>query len=158
MRKQTVNDTYTLEIPDSFEPMDPEDLAALSGNGGDPFRWGVRDRENRVMILALWKRYPALLSWLADPKAVAKKNEQLTRKAYEGHGYRFLEFVSLRAGEEQAEGYRFTYEAEGITHARSNFLVKDGKTIYAFICAGREENMDRDLAVFRGVMESLQSL
>ena len=29
---------------------------------GEPFGWGVRDRENHVTMVAFWKKAPALLS------------------------------------------------------------------------------------------------
>ena len=155
MSRQTINETFTLQAPDAFERMDGETLRGLS-RGGDPFQWGMKDRENHVMIIAMWKRYPALISLLADPKTLVKKNEQLTRKLYDGHGYRLLGFLSMQAGEEKAEGYRFSYSAEGIAHVRINFLIRDGKTVYAFFCAGREENADTDLTMFSRVMESLE--
>ena len=156
MSKQTINDTFTLEIPDRFEVLSEEDLRGMYRNAGDPFQWGVRDTENHVIIVALWKKYPALLSWTLDLKAIVKKNEQLTGQAHAEHGYRFLEFFSMQAGDEKAEGYRFTYEKEGATQACSNFLIKDGRTIYAFICVGREENMDADLETITQIMATLE--
>ena len=56
MNRQTVNDTFSLQIPDSFELVSAEELHSLS-RGSDPYRWGVRDRENRRMILVLWNQY-----------------------------------------------------------------------------------------------------
>jgi len=156
MGRQRINDTFTLEIPDWFEVMSGEDLRGMYRNAGDPFKWGVRDTENHVIIVALWKKYPALLSWTLDLKAIVKKNEQLTGQAHAEHGYRFLEFFSMQAGDEKAEGYRFTYEKEGITQACSNFLIKDGRTIYAFICVGREENMETDREMVNRVMSTLE--
>ena len=156
MGKQTINDTFTLEIPDRFETMSEEDLRGMYRDAGDPFGWGVRDTENHVIITALWKQYPALLSWMLDLKAIVKKNEQLTGKAHAAHGYRFLEFFSMQAGDEKAEGYRFSYDKEGITQVCSNCLIKDGRTIYAFICVGREENADTDRETFRQIMETLE--
>ena len=157
MSRQIINDTFSLEIPDRFELLSEEDLRSMYRNAGDPFRWGVRDRENHVIIVALWKQYPALLSWTLDLKAIAKKNEQLTARAHEGNGYRFLEFISMQAGEEKAEGYRFAYSnEEGVTQVSSNLLLKDGRTVYAVICVGREENSDADQAAFREIMESLE--
>ena len=156
MSKQTINDTFTLEIPERFEVLSEEDLRGMYRNAGDPFQWGVRDTENHVIIVALWKRYPALLSWTLDLKAIVKKNEQLTGQAHAEHGYRFLEFFSMQAGDEKAEGYRFTYEKEGVTQACSNFLIKDGRTIYAFVCVGREENMDADRETINRVMSTLE--
>ena len=155
MKHQTINDTFSLQIPDSFEVLTEEDLRKMYRNVGDPFRWGVRDTENHVIITALWKQYPALLSWTLDLNAIVKKNEQLTGKVHAAHGYRFLEFFSMQAGAENAEGYRFCYDKEGVTQACSNFLIKDGRTIYAFMCVGREENMDKDRETFRRIMETL---
>ena len=158
MIKQIINNTFSLQIPEPFESMGAEDLQELSRNGGDPYRWGVRNRDNHVMIIALWKQYPALLARISDLKSIVKKNEQLTCKVYEGHGYRLLGFSSLQAGDEKAEGYCFSFSAEGVTQIVSNYLIKDGKTVYAFLCRGLEENMAADQAMFREVMKSLQYL
>lgn len=156
MNRQTINGIFTLEIPDRFEVLMKEDLRGMYRNVGDPFKWGVRDAKNHVIILVLWKQYPALLSWALDLKAIVKKNERLTGKAHAEHGYRFLEFLSIQAGDEKAEGYRFAYDKDGITQICNNFLIRDGRTIYAFICVGREENMDADRSAFRQIMETLK--
>ena len=155
MKQQIINDTFALQIPDGFEILTEDDLRKMYRNAGDPFKWGVRDTENHVIILALWKKYPALLSWTLDLKAIVKKNEQLTGKAHAAHGYRFLEFFSMQAGDEKAEGYRFSYDKEGMTQVCSNCLVRDGRTIYAFMCVGREENQETDRETFRRMMETL---
>ena len=97
MNKHIINDTFSLQIPEPFESMGAEDLQELSRNGGDPYRWGVRNRDNHVMIIALWKQYPALLARISDLKSIVKKNEQLTGKAHAEHGYRFLEFFSMES-------------------------------------------------------------
>ena len=158
MREQTINGVFSLQIPDTFEPMTPEALQELSRNGSDAYQWGARDRENHVMMLALWKPYPSLIAWLSDPKSIAKRNEQLMRKVYGANEYRLLGFHSLQTGDEKAEGYAFSYKLKDITQVIQNFLIKDGKTVYAISCAGREENADADRAVFREVMESLRRL
>ena len=84
---------------------------------------------------------------------MVKKDEQLTRKAYEGYGYRLLEFFSLQAGKEKAEGYRFSYEKEGIPQISNNC-----STIYAFFGIGREENADADRDLIVRIMNSLESV
>ena len=129
MRRETINETFALQIPDEFEVLTEDDLGKMYRNVGDPFQWGVRDTENHVIITALWKQYPALLSWTLDPKAIVKKNEQLTGEAHAEHGYRFLEFFSMKAGDVNAEGYRFCYDKEEITNVCNNFQIKDGRTI-----------------------------
>ena len=156
MNRQTINDTYTLQIPDHFKVLTEEDLRGMYKNVGDPFMWGVRDEETHQIIVALWKQYPLLLTWALDLKSIVRKNEQMTGKAHAEHGYRLLEFFSLKAGEEKAEGYRFAYDKEGITQVANVFLLKDGRMIYAFMCVGREENMEPDREEFRRIMETLE--
>lgn len=156
MSRQIINETFSLQVPDRFEILAEETLCGMSRNAGDPFRWGARDAENHMVLLALWKQYPAILSRFLDLKAIAKKNEQLTRRAHEGCGYRLLEFFFLQAGTEKTEGYRFSYEREGITQVCSNFLIRDGKTVYSFMGIGRGENADRDRASFSQMIETLE--
>lgn len=157
MSTQTVNGAFTLQVPESFEAMSPEELRKVS-QSGDPFGWGVRGRERHVMILAMWKRYPALLARIADLKAMARKNQRLTAGMYAGHGYRFLEYLSGQAGEEKAEGYRYMYSVGDISQVNTCFLIKAGNMVYSIICAGREENRDKDLAMIREVLGSFQYL
>jgi hypothetical protein len=64
----------------------------------------------------------------------------------------------MRIGDIKAEGYRFSYSVENICQTVTNYLVKDGKTVYALMCFGREENQAADQAEFRGIMESLRRL
>lgn len=158
MREQTINDTFSLKVPDSFEPMSSEELQKLSQSGGDPYRWGFRDREKHIMFVIIWKQVPAILGWLADLKAIAKRNEQLTSKAYQGHDYRLLGFESMQAGAAKAEGYRFSYSVEGIRQNVTNALIKKGKIFYSFLWIGREENAAADRDLFREVMESLRNI
>ena len=73
MGRQTINETFTLQIPDGFEVLTEEELGKMYRNVGDPFGWGARDTENHVIITVLWKQYPALLSRMLDLKAIVKR-------------------------------------------------------------------------------------
>ena len=157
MSRQDINGVFTLEIPENLQPVSAEELQEFS-RGGDPFQWAVRDTERHVMITALWKQYSGLISWLADMKAMAKKNQQMVSKVYEGNDYRLTGYISMEAGDLPAEGYRFTYTAEGIAHSAAVMLIKEGRTVYSITCAGREENAAADCAMFREVLESLELL
>ena len=76
MERQTINDIFTLQIPDGFEVLTEEDLRSMYKNVGDPFNWGVRDMERHASIVAIWKKYPALLSWTLDLKAIVKRTNR----------------------------------------------------------------------------------
>ena len=158
MRNEVIHQKYSLQVPDQYETLSEADLRQMY-RSGDPFRWGVRDRENHVIIIAMWKQYPALLSWALDLKAIAKKNEQLTRNLHGDRGYRLLEFFSMQAGGEPVEGYRFCARNESdVSQVSSCFLLKDGKTVYSFICTCREEQMDEALPVINQMMASLRKV
>lgn len=61
MMKQTINETYTLQIPDHFEVLSEAELSGMYRNVGDPFNWGVRDAENHIILLLLYytrKNFP----------------------------------------------------------------------------------------------------
>ena len=47
MNRQTVNDTFSLQIPDSFEPVSAEELHSLS-RGSDSFAVGGRKTRTRT--------------------------------------------------------------------------------------------------------------
>ena len=78
MERQTINDIFTLQIPDGFEVLTEEDLRSMYKNVGDPFNWGVRDMERHASIVAIWKKYPALLSWTLDPAGRRRRSERVS--------------------------------------------------------------------------------
>ena len=108
------------------------------------------------MITVSWERYPALLSALADLKAVARRNQQLTEKGYAGHGYRFRGFFSLKPEDVQLEGYRFSYRVDSVSQYAETVLLKHRKTVFSITCVGREENADMDSQMFRQVLGTLR--
>lgn len=150
-----INDAFTMAVPEGFQRMSPEELKKLY-RGENPDQWGIWDKDRHVMITVLWKHYPALLSALADLKAVARRNQQLTEKGYAGHGYRPEGFFSMKTGDVQLEGYHFSYRVGSISQCAETVLMKHRRTIYSITCAGREENADADSSTFRKALESLR--
>ncbi len=110
------------------------------------------------MITAVWKDNSALAVLLADMKAAARKNQFQVSRMYAARGadYRLQDYLSLTAGGVKAEGYRFTYTADGVKHAADTLLVRHGRRVYALTCFGRAENAEKDRALFRGVLDSLR--
>ena len=58
MKKQIINETFSLQIPDSFEILSETTLLEMYRKSPNPFLWGARNRENHVVLLALWKKSP----------------------------------------------------------------------------------------------------
>ena len=150
------NQAFSIRVPDGFEPMTAEELEKLYRDE-NPDRWGVWNRERHVMLTVLWKRYPVLVGALADVKAIARRNQQLTEKGYAGHDFRPGGFFSMQADGLPLEGYRFSYRIGDVVQNAETVLMKKQKTIYNITCTGREENADENAETFREIIGSLRA-
>ena len=94
MSKATVNDLFSIEVPEGFHTLSAEELrqAYLDDN---PDRWGMWDQERHVMVTVMWKEYSRLMMMLADVKGICRKNEQIAAKGYGNNGYECGGFFSV---------------------------------------------------------------
>lgn len=157
MSKEVINQTMTLEIPEGFHVMDSRELEQAF-RSGDPNRWGIWNKESHVMVTILWKKYPLLLSMLADLKAVCRKNEQMARQGYAGHDYQCGGFFSLYVADEPAEGYAFSYKMGDVSQSAETVLFKKNRMIYSIICGGRTENQAADHEWFAGFLNGISEV
>ena len=155
MNRISINDGLSMSCPEGFSPMSAEELERVY-TSRDPNRAGMWDRQRHVMVTALWQRYNPLLAWLADMKALAKRNEQLTRKGYQGHGYRLDGFFSRTVCGMAAEGYRFTCRLQDADQEIETVLVKKGSVVYSLNCIGRTENHDANQALFNAILDGME--
>ena len=109
------------------------------------------------MITALWQRYNPLLAWLADMKALVKRNEQLTRRCYQENGYRLDGFFSRRVCGMAGEGYRYACRPGDMDQEIETVLIKKGSVVYSLNCIGRPENRQAYLALFDAILDGMQA-
>ena len=157
MEKEIINNAFSMTVPEGFLRMSAGELAQLFRDN-NPNRWGVWDHERHAVVTVQWQQYSSLLLHLADLKSIAKRNEQLIRKGYEGHSYRLAGFLSARAENAVLEGYRFFFRVEGAAQVTETWLLKQGKTVYSISCTGREENESADAELFAGIISGLRVL
>ena len=152
----SINGELSLPCPEGFEAMSAEalDRVYASQTAG---RCGIRDGERRVMITALWQRYNPLLAWLADMKALVKRNEQLTRRSYQGNGYRLEGFFSRKVCGMAAEGYRYACRLGDTDQEIATVLVKKGSVVYSLNCIGRPEDRQANQALFDAILDGMQA-
>ena len=155
MTSEKINGKLTLEIPEGFQLMSADDLFKLyKENKYD--RWGIWDRDRHIVITVSWQRVPALTSFLADVKSIAKRNQQLAEKGYAGHNYRGEGQFSAEAGNAHLEGYRFSYDLQGVRQKAETLLMKYEKVIYNFTCVSREEGSAEAGELFRNFIAGLR--
>ena len=103
MTEQTIHENLILKIPDGFTVQDEKSMARLFGSaGGD--RWCAANEDESILLTVVWQKANPLLAMLSDMNAMARRNEQLTEKAYQGHGYHFDQFFSLQSKDGPLEG------------------------------------------------------
>jgi len=156
MDRISINGALSMPCPEGFSPMSAEDLDRVY-TCKDPKRTGMWDRQRHVMVTALWQRYNPLLARLADMKALAKRNEQLTRKGYQGHDYRLEGFFSRTVCGMAGEGYRFTYRLPDAQQEIETVLIKKGSVVYSLNCIGRPENRDANQALFHAILDGMEA-
>ena len=154
MNSEKINGMLTLDIPEGFRRMSGDDLKQLF-RSEEADRWGIQNKECHTVLTVMWKQYPALLSWLADLKTMARKNERMAQKGYAGNEYSPGGFISLSAGGKEMEGYRFSYRVQGIAQSAETVLLKHKGYVYNITFIGRKEDQSANQETFRKILNSL---
>ena len=151
---EIINQEISIGVPDGFHIMSAEELTKVYVTS-DPKRWGIWDQDRHVIITVLWQDLNALTAMLADIDAAAVRNEQMTKKGYEGHGYALEGFRDAQISGHHARGYSFTYDIQDVHQHVATLLFKAGKRIYSINCIGRNENCEADQKLFEDVLKTV---
>lgn len=140
----TLNNTLQVFYPDGFHVMDEAERSKLKSLGG-PVEC-LSDPERHILISTGWKSVGRLVGMLFGAKDAAKSAEAQVRKAMKGNGYRSNGFFTKEVGGEEARGYCYEYEAEGMVMYGETCVVKRGKELYFLHfytrTAVKEENLE----------------
>ena len=138
----TLNNTLQVFYPDGFHVMDEAERSKLKSLGGGPVEC-LSDPERHILIS---KSVGRLVGMLFGAKDAAKSAEAQVRKAMKGNGYRSNGFFTKEVGGEEARGYCYEYEAEGMVMYGETCVVKHGKELYFLHfytrTAVKEENLE----------------
>ena len=154
---EIINNEISIGIPDGFHVMSEEELTKVYVTK-DPKRWGIWDNDRHVIISVLWQDLNAFTAMLADIDAAAVRNEQLTKKGYEGHDYAMEGFHDADISGSHARGYSFTYRIQDISQRVDTLLFKAGRRIYSIYCIGRNENREQDHELFEEILKTVSIL
>ena len=148
MKKQTIHETLTLNIPDGFTVQDEKNMTRLFGSAGGE-RWCAANADESILLTVVWQKANLILAMLADMKAMARRNAQLTEKAYQGHGYGFGKFFSLQSKEGLLEGYSYAFSGKDGQRSAETVLIKQMRMIYNVSCVCRAEKAAEGEAALR---------
>jgi len=103
----------TLSYPDGFHIMDAgekEKLNFLGGSTGE-----CLNDPDRHIIISIGYKSAGGLGFLVSAKDAAKRTEAAIRKPMQAFSYHLNGFDKRSIGGEDAEGFRYEYEAQGIS-------------------------------------------
>ncbi len=139
-------------IPDGFHEMDEAERGNLNFYNEVPALC-VCDPDRHIILSAAWKKQ-ALASMLLSSREIAEKMEKSFRKPMEPFGYRLEEFLEESIDGVAADGFRYSYTAEGVGMTGESFSFKKGKTFYYIHAYARTDLLDESLPVLRGILRS----
>ena len=126
----SINDRYTLPVPDGFHVVEETDKQKLNVMGGGDWM-GLSDPGRHLLMTLGWKKVGKLPSKLLK-------------------GYQSRRIAGL-----SAEGFRCKYMAQGIHTGAESLVAKDGNVLYYFHFYYREEQEAQALAVWEKILASV---
>ena len=163
------NEWLAVELPEGFEPVPHDELAALMSVSHDCM-WGVRDTTRHMLINVTWKDSNKLITKAVSEKTFAKNVNQTFTRCYRKGDYRngdnrtgyyhcdgfFQRTVSGASA--QAHGFRFSYMVEGIDQEGEVLVFKRGIRCYTLCYYTRSATAQDNQPVYEGIVKSLEVL
>ena len=138
-----LNNELEITLPDGFHILTEEELAGMNFSDGKPDLC-ISDPERHIIISIAWRK-SGFAAHLLSAKDVIGKMESGIRKSMEPYGYSLETFLTEDMNGTPAEGFRYEYEAQGISMIGETFSVRKGKVFYYIHCylrkALREESL-----------------
>jgi hypothetical protein len=155
MLTETINDELTIRVPDGFEVMSQEDLAAAYGDVKDKSeKWGMRDRDRHIMITVRWDHHSSMRMKLINVEATATAQQKTTARLYAKSDYHLIDTFTRTVAATEAAGYALTYTVEGITQAATLMWLKGKNDVYGISAFSRPEH-DQSPAVIEEILDSI---
>lgn len=153
MEKATLNNELDITFPEGFHVMDKEEMEKHKYVGEAP-GWCITDPERHIVVSVSWKKINGLAARLLNTKDIAKRMETGIRAAMSQYGYKFEEFISLKPGGKNADGYRYSYTVQETGMSGQSLCIKNGSTFYYVHCYYRTLLKEESLALLDGIMNS----
>lgn len=146
-------DALTLSYPDGFHVMDSTEKSSLQFLG-DASGECLSDPERHILISIGRKPIGGISSLLVSAKDAAKKAEAGIQKSMQQYGYQLNGFTAKGAGGEQAEGFSYEYEAQGIGMYAESYVIKHDRTLFYLNFYARKELLSESLEVWNEILSS----
>ena len=152
METKVLNGEWQVPVPDGFRELGSGEIARMNTVGEAP-QWCAQDEARHIIVSAAWKK-SGFAALMLSSKEVAQKMEASLRKAMQPYGYRPEGFVTADVGGLTADGFRYSYTAQGIGMSGESLSLKKGKTFYYLHCYCRTALAEESLSVIEEMLAS----
>ena len=154
MRTVTLNDEIKIGYPDGFHVMDSEELKNVRLVVVGPVVC-LKDPDRHVIITAGCKEINGFSAFILKQKDIAKKMEVDIRFAQKMYGYKRTGSFQREIGGDLADGFGYTYKAQGIDMYGESFAVKKAKKIFYYHFYVRQEFREKNIRVWEEILASV---
>ena len=142
------------DVPEPLHIMDEEERKTLPVTG-DAEWIGLSAPEIHLLVTAGMKQLNGFANLVLNARDIAKETEKNIRRDLQAAGYAVAGFSEKAIGGQKAEGFRYTYTAQGIAMTGETWVVKTGKDLYELYFYGRTETLDDCLPVWEKLLASV---
>ncbi len=154
MNTISINREWKLSYPDGFHIMEDAERRRLNFIGGAGSVC-LSDPERHIVVSAGEKQINGFSALVLSGKDLAKNMEKQINKPMEPYGYHLEGFFTRQVGGKSAEGFRYTYMAQGIDMLGESYVVKNGKQLLYLHLYARDAQRDESLAVWNEMLRSI---
>ena len=146
MLKITINDRLSMSCPEDMQILSPEEKRELDFLEVGPGEC-LRNQEKHILISISWKQLRGLGGSILATGDIAGGSEKQIRKAMTQYGYHMDGRISRRIGDINADGFEYTYTADGVEMFGETLVTKDRRTVYYVHFYSRQEGKEENLEV-----------
>ncbi len=155
MIRMKLNINLEIVVPEGFHVMDENDArrrTILAGGEGAV----LEDPERHAVISIGWKAVGRLALKILSTKNIAGRAERSIRRAMKGYDYYFEEETEPLIGGRKADGFRYTYFAQGVKMAGESDVVKFEQTLYYFHLYTRDALKEENRVTWNEILASAE--
>lgn len=155
MEDLLLNNSLKLPCPQGFHVMDEEERSGMNITGSGPVIC-LSDPERHMIVSIGWQTVGGLTALLLKSGDIARNSEKAIRRSMESYGYQGEGFLQRSIAGNRADGFAYTYEAQGVPMYGESCAVKIGKDFYYFHLYARQALREESLQVWEEILDSVR--
>lgn len=154
MKTIAVNHEIRFSSPEGFNLMDAEERSKMNFYGDGEFEC-LSDPERHMIISIGWEPLRGLAS-LSGAANAAKNMEKRISKSMQPYGFKLTKMNEASLDGEDARGFSYEYNAQGISMMAESYACRRNKTMYYLHVYYRKELQEESVSVWNEIFDSMR--